>query len=118
LPDPLAFATANRVLLLRSSGGVGIDLAFGALDFERRAVERSSDWSIAEDLSLRTCSAEDLIVYKAFAGRPQDWIDVEMIGARQGKRLAAGLVFAEVEPLLELKEAPEDVARLRSLLAR
>jgi len=29
-----------------------------------------------EDARLRTCSAEDLIVHKAFAARPQDWVDI------------------------------------------
>jgi hypothetical protein len=32
---------------------------------------------------IRTCSAEDLIVYKAFADRPRDWVDVKGILLRQ-----------------------------------
>lgn len=68
VPDTAAFAERNRVLLLRSSSGVGIDVALGALDFEERAVARSSDWWIDDELALRTCSGEDLVVYKVFAG--------------------------------------------------
>ena len=34
IPDPLAFALTNRVLLLRAPSGVGLDIAFGGLPFE------------------------------------------------------------------------------------
>jgi hypothetical protein len=39
-------------------------------------VQRASRYHIAEHQALLTCSAEDLIVHKAFADRPQDWLDV------------------------------------------
>lgn len=62
---------------------------------------------------LRTCSAEDLIVMKAFAGRDHDWGDVKGIIARQGRALKWPLIFAELGPLCELKEAPEIVTHLQ-----
>lgn len=117
LDDARNFALDNRVLLLATDDGVGIDIALGALPFEERAVARATDWALPDDLVLRTCSAEDLIVYKAFAGRPQDWVDVEMVAVRNAGHLHIGLVLDEVGPLLELKGAPEDLPRLRALLA-
>ena len=66
-------------------------------------------------MGIRTCSAEDLIVYKAFADRPRDWIDVEGVLLRQQGRLDLELVFAELTPLYVAKESPEIVRRLRSL---
>ena len=66
-------------------------------------------------MGIRTCSAEDLIVYKAFADRPRDWIDVEGVLLRQQGRLDLELVFAELMPLSDAKESPEIVRRLRSL---
>lgn len=114
-PETLAFALENRVVLLRASTGVGIDIALGALPFEERAVSRASDWTV-DDVVLHTCSAEDLVVHKAFAGRPQDWIDIEMIVARQAGALEIGVVLDEALPLLDLKETPEDGDRLKSLL--
>jgi hypothetical protein len=66
-------------------------------------------------VGIRTCSAEDLIVYKAFADRPRDWIDVEGVLLRQQGRPDLELVFAELTPLSEAKESPEIVRRLRSL---
>ena len=83
LPDAREFALQHRVLLLRSEQGVGLDIAFGALPFEEEAVQRSSPFTYPGDIVLRTCAAEDLIVMKAFAGRGQDWVDVERVIQRQ-----------------------------------
>jgi hypothetical protein len=118
LPDTRDFALRNRVVLLRSSGGVPLDVSLGAMPFEERAVARASDFEIAPGVVLSTCSAEDLIVYKAFAGRVQDWLDIEGIAIRQGCRLDDRLIWAEVVPLLELKESPQDAQRLRAILDR
>jgi hypothetical protein len=48
----------------------------------------------APDIILPTCSAEDLFVMKAFASRPQDWIDALLeIGSLFGRpQLAEGMV--------------------------
>jgi hypothetical protein len=70
IADPVVFARANRVLLLRASSGVGLDIAFGGLPFEEEAVNRSSLFTFPPDVPLRTCSDEDLVVFKAFADRP------------------------------------------------
>jgi hypothetical protein len=48
-----------------------MDIALGAMPFEERTIERSSLAELVPSAILRTCSAEDLIVHKAFAGRPQ-----------------------------------------------
>lgn len=116
IADARAFALRNRVLLLRLPSGVGVDVALGALPFEERAVERATAWHVTPELRLVTCSAEDLVVLKAFAGRALDWRDVEMVVARQGDRLERELILSEVEPLLVLKEAPGDLQHLRALL--
>ena len=63
-------------------------------------------------MTLRTCSAEDLIVLKAFADRPKDWVDVEGVIIRQGDRLDWRYTVAELAPLAALKEAPDIVTRL------
>jgi hypothetical protein len=68
-------------------------------------------------VSLRTCSAEDLIVLEAFAGREKDWLDIEGIVARI-RGLDQALIWDELIPLLELKEAPEAADRLRRVFAR
>jgi hypothetical protein len=88
------------------------------MPFEERAVARASPFDIGEGCSLLTCSAEDLVVLKAFAGRDKDWLDIEGVVVRQGARLNRALVWRELEPLLELKEAPESAVRLARLLER
>lgn len=69
IEDAAAFARANRVLLVRASSGVGLDIALGALPFEESVVVRSTPFTYPPSTVLRTCSAEDLVVLKAFAGR-------------------------------------------------
>jgi hypothetical protein len=116
--DAAAFARTNRVLLLRARSGVGLDIALGGLPFEESAVSRSSLFRFPPAVDLRTCSAEDLIVFKAFADRPKDWLDVEGVIIRQGARLDWRYVVAELAPLAELKDAPEIVTRLEGLRDR
>ena len=115
LPDARAFGLRNRVLLLRSESGVAIDVSLGAIPFEQRCVGRASEFNFGAGFRLLTCSAEDLIVMKAFASRPQDWIDVEAIVVRQHRTLDWGTVFDELEPLIALREMPEVLERLRAL---
>jgi hypothetical protein len=106
------FARANRVLLLRSDAGVGLDIALGGLPFEESAVSRSSLFTFPPAVPLRTCSAEDLIVLKAFADRPKDWVDLDGIIIRQGRHLDWAYVRAQLAPLAELKDDPGIVDRL------
>lgn len=73
--DTKAFALQYRVLLLHATNG--IPLALGTMLFEENSFARSSWWSLPGDIHLRTCSAEDLIVYKTFAERERDWLDIE-----------------------------------------
>ena len=106
------FARASRVLLLKASSGVGLDIALGGLPFEELAVSRSSLFTFPVDVPLRTCSAEDLVVLKAFADRPKDWVDVDGILIRQSGRFDWDHVRRQLAPLVELKEAPEILDRL------
>ena len=110
--DAAQFASVNRVLLLRAASGVGLDIALGGLPFEELAVSRASVFIYPPDLPLRTCSAEDLIVLKAFADRPKDWLDIDGIIIRQSRHLDWAYVRAQLAPLAELKDAPELVDKL------
>jgi len=111
-PDAREFALRHRVLLIRTGSGVDVDVAFGALQFEERSIQRASPWLWTADTSLITCSAEDLVVHKVFAGRDLDWGDVERILTRQHGKLDLPQIREELQPLLELKGEPEASARL------
>ena len=117
-PDARDFALRYRVLLLEAGNGVPLDVSLGAMPFEERAVQRASPFAVGEGKSLLTCSAEDLIVFKAFAGRDKDWLDIDGVALRQAGRLQEPLVWQELEPLLQLKESPETADRLRAVLDR
>jgi hypothetical protein len=116
--DAREFALRYRVLLMQAGNGVPLDVSLGAMPFEERAVERASGFHIGDGKALFTCGAEDLVVFKAFAGRDKDWLDIEGIALRQGDKLDRALVWREIEPLLELKQSPETAARLQAILDR
>lgn len=118
ISDARDFALRARVLLLRHPNGVGLDVALGGIPFEVASVARSSEWQAVPGVTLRTCSAEDLIIHKVFAGRTQDWADVERVLQRQGEGLNIALIEAELAPLLALKECPESLERFRGLARR
>ena len=110
------FALQNRVLLLTASNGVHIDFSLGGLPFEQQAVERSSLYEYVKGCELRTCSAEDLIIFKAFAARDQDWADVRSVLERQRGKLDLDYVRQYLAPLVELKDAPEIMIRLENIV--
>ncbi|MBN8249450.1 MAG: hypothetical protein J0L84_18645 [Verrucomicrobia bacterium] len=110
------FALRHRVLLLQTQTGFGIDVALGALPFEESAVARARDVELVPGHPLRICTAEDLIVFKAFAGRPLDWQDVRMTIVRQGEaKLDWNYVLKHLTPLAEVKEQPEILRQLEHL---
>ena len=110
------FALLRRVLLVRASNGTDLDIALGGLPFERNCIARATPWQFEDGSHLLTCSAEDLVVHKAFANRPQDWVDISAIIARQGPALNERQIFEELRPLTELKEQPEIVSHLEQML--
>jgi len=114
-PDARKFALRNRVLLVQSIEGIGIDVALGGLPFEERVMERASEFDFLPDCRLRTCSAEDFVVLKAFADRERDWVDIKTVLIRQGKKMDWKLVVKELKPLCELKESPEIMEHLKRL---
>ncbi|MBM3831853.1 MAG: hypothetical protein FJ403_00960 [Verrucomicrobia bacterium] len=116
--DARAFALSRRVLLIQTRENVGVDVALGAFPFEERSVQRASEWTWSEAQSLINCSAEDLIVHKAFAGRDQDWADIERVLIRQHGKLDWKVVRVELSPLLELKGEPEALDKLERMLAK
>lgn len=112
------FALRSRVLLLKSSAGIGIDISLGGLPFEDLVVQHATSFEFAPNLELRTCSAEDLTVLKLFASRAIDIRDAEGIAVRHDKTLNWRYIEEQLTPLAEAKEEPEimrQFARIRRL---
>ena len=118
IADAKAFALENRVLLLKASSGVGLDIALAGLPFEESLVGRSSLFQFPGGIELRTCSSDDLIVLKAFAARPKDWVDVEGVIIRQAGKLDWDYIRRQLLPLTELKGEPEIMRTLERLRVR
>ena len=115
--DAAALAARARVVLAQTGTGVGVDIVLAGLAYEARAIERASFWDIGGGARLRTCSAEDLLVMKSFAGRDKDWADVTGILERQGPRLDLEMVRRELAPLVAAKEEPDLMAQLERRIA-
>jgi len=115
IPDADGFALENRVLLVSASNGTPIDISLGAIPFEVQVVERASSFRFAAGVSLITCSAEDLVVLKAFAGRDDDWVAIRGVLISQGPKLDWHYIDEQLLPLCELKEDPDTPVRLTQL---
>ena len=115
-PDGVSFARQNRVVLLQATNGIGLDVSLGAFDFELKAANRAVEWDFAEGQTLRICTAHDLVVFKAFAARDQDWADIRNIVLRQGTKLNPSHILQDLAPLVALKEDESIIPKLRLLL--
>ena len=118
IPDARRFALERRVLLIETQDGIPLDVTLGGLPYEERVVERSTPYAFEPGVDVVTCSAEDLVVLKAFAGRVQDWLDVEGIIVRQGARLDRGVIAEELRPLLALDDNSEAARTLQALFEK
>jgi predicted nucleotidyltransferase len=116
IPDHIQFALQYRVIPLTSRQGVDLDISFGLPGYEETVLERSIEVLIA-DRKFPICSAEDLIIHKMVAGRPQDISDIQGVLLRQGDKLDfcyVGEWLARFSELLEGPDLVELFERLRS----
>ncbi|MBW3540519.1 MAG: nucleotidyltransferase [Planctomycetes bacterium] len=116
IPDARDFALQHRVLLLRASNGIEIDVTLAAFPVEEAMVDRATPFKYEEGVELLTVSAEDLFVLKAIAGRDQDWLDAESIAVRQSEALDWTLIdqqLADLAGLLNGSDAVERAAAIR-----
>lgn len=79
MDDAAEFAGAHQVLLLRHEpSGVDVDLSIAWLPFELDALS-AAEFAEVAGVRVAVARAEDLIVYKAVAFRPQDQQDIERL---------------------------------------
>lgn len=115
LPDARAFALRHRVVLLSTAEGIEIDVALAGLPFESEMIERAETMEFEPGVVLRICSAEDLMVLKAFADRAQDRADIIGIARRRGDFLDWDAILERLTPLAEAKEEPAILETVRAL---
>ncbi len=108
--DPIAFARANRMLLLSDADSVPVDLSFGALPFEEDLVKGAEKIEIGEGIA----TVEALVIMKAIAWRPKDQLDLrELIGVNPG--IDRDTVIRTFSAYAELLDVPERVTLLESI---
>jgi hypothetical protein len=103
-PDARELGLRHRVLLLRSGNGVDVDISLGAVPFEEECHARTTTYEFADGFELPTCSAEDLVILKAVAGRPRDLADIDDILSRQFGRLELERIRFWCRLFADLKE--------------
>jgi len=107
----------NPLIVAISVEGVIVDLLLALPGYEELIIERA----VPRDLGgwqAWICTAEDLIVQKAVAGRDKDWLDVEALLVEQGDRLDEAYIAGWLSQLAEVLENPALLPRYRRLLAR
>jgi predicted nucleotidyltransferase len=116
--DAREFALTHRVLLLRATNGVDLDVSLAAFEFEREALDRATAFEFEPGVRLRTCSAEDLIIYRAVAGRARDVADIETVVIRQLRHLDVERIRRWLRFFGELKKDPNLVQAFESALGK
>lgn len=105
------FARKNRVILARSREGCDLDISLGIPGYEEQVTARAFDYDLGDGRTVKLCSAEDLIIHKAVAGRPQDDFDIEGIILRQGKKLDVNYIARWLEEFARSLETQEILLR-------
>jgi len=114
----IAFGAANQVLLLRhTSSGVDIDLSIAWLPFETEAIAAAESLNLA-GAQVRVARAEDLVIYKAIAFRPQDQQDIERLATLHGDTIDFDRVRRIVGQFAEALDEPERAVQVEQLLTR
>jgi hypothetical protein len=106
-PDPLDFARRARVVLIHASNGCPVDVSLALPGYEDEVMRRAVDYEIEPGKVVRLCSAEDLIVHKAVAGRPQDRSDIVGVIYRQQEALDVDYIRLWLREFAALMEKPE-----------
>ena len=116
VPNPQRFARDTRMLLL-SVGGVDVDVAVALRGYEDSLFARTRAIEVGQGKRLTICSAEDLIIHKALAGRPQDLADIQGVIVRQGKKLDARYIRRWLGEFSRTLDDPGIIERFRQAWA-
>jgi hypothetical protein len=99
------------MVLIRASNGCSVDISLGMPGYEEEVMQRVVDYELAPGRLVRLCSAEDLIIHKAVAGRPQDLVDIEGVVYRQRDKLDVEYIRRWLGEFAVVLENPELLER-------
>ena len=117
IDDAITFAEENLVLLLRHEPtGVDLDVSFAWSGFEHEALDARTVVSFGR-VRAPMVTPDDLLVFKAIAGRPKDAQDAEALLALY-PALDLARARRRVRELAALAEAPELATQFETWLRR
>jgi Nucleotidyl transferase of unknown function (DUF2204) len=114
VPDPVEFARSRRMILISAGNKVDVDISLALPGYEDELLARAVDFAPEAGKLIRLCTAEDLIIHKVVAGRPQDLSDVQSVVFRQGDKLDLMYIREWLRQFAEIMEQPELPARFES----
>jgi hypothetical protein len=101
LANPAEIVEKSFLLPLRHRvTNVKVDVAIGLSGFERQAIARAESIELS-GVEVKVASAEDLLLMKVLAGRPQDEQDIQGLIVAQGEQLDWEYCLALAEQLGE-----------------
>lgn len=112
--DPVAFARSTRMVLITASNRVEVDISLALPGYEDHLFARAVDYEIEPGKVIRLCSAEDLIIHKAVAGRPQDLSDIQGVVYRQGETLDVAYIRQWLKEFADVLAKPDVGERFES----
>jgi hypothetical protein len=116
--DAVGFARQSHVLLLRhAASGIDVDVSIAWLPFELDAIA-ASDLVPIHGARVRVARAEDLVIYKIAAWRPQDQQDVERLVALHGERMDLERVKSFARELATTLDEPQRFEEVEKVLVR
>lgn len=106
--DPIGFAKRNRMIIVQTADNTNVDISLGIPGYEEEVMRRAIDYELESGKKIRLCSAEDLIIHKAVAGRPIDFQDIEGIISKQNKKLDYKYILHWLKQFAEALDRPVD----------
>jgi predicted nucleotidyltransferase len=94
-----------------------VDFLLTTPGYEESIIARAVQYTL-DDLSFWVCTAEDLIIQKAIAGRVKDWQDIEGIIIEQGAQLDQLYLEEWLAQFTEALEQPEILNHYHKILER
>jgi len=104
--NPQQFIRETRVLPLETEAGLRIDLVFGLLQYEREAIDRAVEVTVAGS-KVRFCAPEDLILHKIISERLRDLEDARKVVRRRFDSLELTYLEPRIRELSRVLERPE-----------
>lgn len=109
-------APPNPLIVDTKVGEVVVDFLLAIPGYEELIVTRAVQRDLAQ-VPVWICSAEDLVIQKAVAGRGKDWQDIEGILIEQQGRLDLDYVEGWLAQFADALEQPDIVTQYQAIQA-